>query len=91
MRHFDIRFRAYCCLALLAAAGCAIAHHTFLWHRSPRNTSTRPRRAWALSLVVPEARWSPRHSPHPRSAVEPRYEGQPLEDDLLRAGCDRLA
>ncbi len=67
-------------------AGCAIAHHTFLWHRSPRNTSAAPRRAWALSLVVPEARWSPRHSPHPRSAVEPRHEGQPLEDDLLRTG-----
>lgn len=68
------------------AAGSAIAHHTLLWHRSPRNTSGRPRRSWALSLVVPEARWSPRHSPHPRSAVEPRHEGQALEADLPRSG-----
>jgi len=73
-------------LAAPTAAGCAIAHHTYLWHRSPRNTSDRARRAWALSLVVPEARWSPRHSPHPRSAVEPRAEGDPLEADLLRTG-----
>lgn len=68
------------------AAGCAVAHHALLWHRSPRNTSTRPRRSWALSLVVPEARWSPRHAPHPRSAVSPRHEGQALEDDLIRVG-----
>jgi ectoine hydroxylase-related dioxygenase (phytanoyl-CoA dioxygenase family) len=65
-------------------AGCAVAHHTYLWHRSPRNNSDRPRRSWALSFVDPEARWSPRHSPHPRSAVSPRSEGQALEDDLLR-------
>ena len=73
-------------LAAPTAAGGAIAHHTLLWHRSPRNRSTRPRRTWALSFVVPEARWSPCHSPHPRSAVELRHEGQPLEDDLLRVG-----
>ncbi len=66
------------------AAGCAVAHHTYLLHRSPANTSERPRRAWALSFVVPDARWSPDHSPHPRSAVEPRQPGQALEADLLR-------
>jgi ectoine hydroxylase-related dioxygenase (phytanoyl-CoA dioxygenase family) len=76
-------------VAAPTAAGCAVAHHTFLWHRSPRNTSGRRRRSWALSLVVPEARWSPRHSPHPRSAVEPRHEGQPLEDDLIRVAISR--
>lgn len=66
------------------AAGCALAHHTFVYHRSPANTSDRPRRSWALSFVVPDARWSPSHSPHPRSAVSPRAEGQALEDDLVR-------
>lgn len=71
-------------LAAPTAAGCAIAHHTYLWHRSPANTSAHARRSWALSFVVPEARWSPRHSPHPRSAVEPRHEGQALEPDLVR-------
>jgi ectoine hydroxylase-related dioxygenase (phytanoyl-CoA dioxygenase family) len=71
-------------LAAPTAAGCAVAHHTFVLHRSPRNTSARPRRSWALSFVVPEARWSPRHSPHPRSAVEPRHEGQALEADLIQ-------
>lgn len=65
-------------------AGCAVAHHAFVWHRSPRNDSGAPRRSWALSFVVPEARWSPAHSPHPRSAVSPRQEGQALESDLLR-------
>ena len=67
------------------AAGCAIAHHVHLWHRSPHNASAKTRRAWALSFVSPEARWSPRHSPHPRSAVSPREEGQALEPELLRA------
>lgn len=66
------------------AAGCAVAHHTFLWHRSPRNDSGAPRRSWALSFVTPDARWSPAHSPHPRSAVSPRHEGQALDDDLPR-------
>jgi ectoine hydroxylase-related dioxygenase (phytanoyl-CoA dioxygenase family) len=65
-------------------AGCAVAHHALVWHRSPRNDSGAPRRSWALSFVVPEARWSPAHSPHPRSAVAPRHEGQELETDLLR-------
>jgi ectoine hydroxylase-related dioxygenase (phytanoyl-CoA dioxygenase family) len=68
------------------AAACAIAHHTYLLHRSPRNRGTRPRRTWALSFVTPDARWSPRHSPHPRSIMEHRDEGQALEADLLRAG-----
>lgn len=71
-------------LAAPTAAGCAIAHHTYLWHRSPPNHSDRVRRSWALSFTVPAARWSPRHSPHPRSAIEPRAEGEPLEDDLPR-------
>lgn len=71
-------------VAAPARAGCALAHHVYLWHRSPPNYSGLPRRSWALSFVSPSARWSPRHSPHPRSAVEPRFEGQPLEDDLLR-------
>jgi phytanoyl-CoA hydroxylase len=68
-------------------AGCAIAHHTYLLHRSPKNASGAARLTWALSFVTPEARWSPRHSPHPRSAVSPRSEGQPLEDDLPRVSA----
>jgi ectoine hydroxylase-related dioxygenase (phytanoyl-CoA dioxygenase family) len=71
-------------VAAVTGAGCAIAHHANLWHRSPANRSGRPRRSWALSFVSPAARWSPSHSPHPRSAVEARYEGQAMEDDLLR-------
>jgi ectoine hydroxylase-related dioxygenase (phytanoyl-CoA dioxygenase family) len=65
-------------------AGCAVAHHVYLWHRSPRNTSPRPRRSWALSFVGPEVRWSPLHAPHPRSVMSSRGEGEALEDDLLR-------
>jgi len=68
----------------IAPAGHAIAHHGNLWHRSPANRSGKLRRSWALSFVSPAARWSPRHSPHPRSAVEPRFEGQEMEPDLLR-------
>lgn len=66
------------------AAGHALAHHTLTFHRSPANHTDRPRRAWALSFVSPEARWWPRHAPHPRSAVDPRAAGDPLEPDLLR-------
>jgi len=73
-------------VAAVTSAGCAIAHHANLWHRSPANRSGRVRRSWALSFVSPSARWSPRHSPHPRSAVEPRFEGQAMEGDLLRVG-----
>ncbi len=73
-------------VAAVTGAGCAIAHHGNLWHRSPANRSGRPRRSWALSFVSPEARWSPGHSPHPRSAVEARSEGQEMEGDLLRVG-----
>jgi len=68
-------------------AGCAVAHHTYLLHRSPRNNSNRPRRSWALSFIVPDARWSPSHSPHPRSAVSAKQEGEALEDDLLRVSA----
>jgi ectoine hydroxylase-related dioxygenase (phytanoyl-CoA dioxygenase family) len=67
------------------AAGSALAHHTLLYHRSPANHSDRPRRAWALSFCTPEARWWPRHAPHPRSAITPPAAGDPLEADLLRA------
>lgn len=78
-------------VAIPARAGCALAHHTCVWHRSPKNRSSRPRRSWALSFVSPEARWSPRHAPHPRSAVEPRVEGQPIEDDLIRVRAAGLS
>lgn len=71
-------------VAALTGAGCALAHHANLYHRSPANRTERPRRSWILSLVSPEARWSPKHAPHPRSAVEAREEGQELEADLLR-------
>lgn len=71
-------------VAAPALAGWAIAHHANLWHRSPANQSGRLRRSWLLSFVTPEVRWSPRHAPHPRSAVQPRFEGQALEDDLMR-------
>jgi ectoine hydroxylase-related dioxygenase (phytanoyl-CoA dioxygenase family) len=71
-------------VAAPTAAGCAIAHDTLLWHRSPRNDSAAARRTWALSFVVPEARWSPRHAPHFRSIVEGRAEGQALEAELIR-------
>lgn len=64
-------------------AGSAVVHDTLVLHRSPGNRTDRPRRAWALSLVAPSARWAPRHAPHPRSAVAPRVDGQALEDDLL--------
>ncbi len=71
-------------LAAPTPAGGAVVHDTLVLHRSPKNRTAAPRRAWALSFVAAAARWSPRHAPHPRSAVEPRAEGQPLEDDLLR-------
>lgn len=71
-------------VAAPARAGCGLAHHANLWHRSPANHTDSPRRTWALSFAAPEAVWAPRHAAHPRSAIEPRYEGQPLEDDLLR-------
>jgi len=65
-------------------AGWGIAHHANLWHRAPVNRSSEMRRTWILSFVAPEARWSPRHAPHPRSAVMPKEEGEELEEDLLR-------
>ncbi|MBI2686655.1 MAG: phytanoyl-CoA dioxygenase family protein [Acidobacteria bacterium] len=77
-------------IAVRAPAGHGFAHHGYLWHRSPANRTSRPRRSWALSFVSPAARWSPGHAPHPRSAVEPRYEGQPMESDLIRVSAAPL-
>jgi hypothetical protein len=74
-------------VAVPAKAGHGLAHHGCLWHRSPRNRSDKPRRSWALSFVTPATRWSPSHSPHPRSAMEPRSEGQAMESDLIRVGA----
>ena len=75
-------------VAAPAMAGWGIAHHANLWHRSPANKSVRPRRTWILSFVSPDALWAPRHAPHPRSAVEPREEGQELEAELLRVRAE---
>jgi ectoine hydroxylase-related dioxygenase (phytanoyl-CoA dioxygenase family) len=66
------------------AAGGAIVHHTLILHRSPPNTSGRPRRAWALSLVAPDAVWAPDHAQHPRGILGARRAGDPLEADLPR-------
>lgn len=73
------------------AAGCAIAHHTLTWHRSPTNTSPRARRAWALSFVTPDARWAPTHAPHPRAMFGERRAGDPLEVDLPRVLAPALS
>lgn len=43
----------------------ALAHHPLVWHMSPANRSTRPRRAWSISLIDPSVRWDPAHAPHP--------------------------
>jgi ectoine hydroxylase-related dioxygenase (phytanoyl-CoA dioxygenase family) len=74
-------------VAAPTAAGCAIAHHTYVWHRSP--SAARGRRAWALSFTTPDARWSPRHALHMRSAIAPKTEGQELEPDLPRVSVSR--
>lgn len=51
--------------AVPLAAGDALLHHPLVWHMSPANRSTRDRRAWSLTFLLPEALWDPDHAPHP--------------------------
>jgi len=75
----------------IAPAGHALAHDPLLWHRSPANHGSEIRRTWVLSFVSPDARWCPRHAPHPRTAITAPPEGAPLEDDLPRVSLPAAA
>lgn len=46
-------------------AGDAVVHDPLVWHMSPANHSSRPRRAWSISWIVAGTRWAPSHAPHP--------------------------
>ncbi|MCO5171299.1 MAG: phytanoyl-CoA dioxygenase family protein [Planctomycetes bacterium] len=65
--------------AALARAGEALAHDPLVWHTSGPNASTRVRRAWSISLVLPDARWDPGHAPHPYVASLRPTPGAPLD------------
>ena len=67
-----------------APAGCAWVHHPFTWHMSTANGTGKPRRAWALSFISPEARWAPEHAPHPLTSANPPESGAPIGDGLPR-------
>ena len=58
--------------------GDAIVHHPLSCHMSPVNTSPAHRRAWSITLVPAEVRWSPSHAPHPLNHQLNLEEGQAL-------------
>jgi hypothetical protein len=61
------------------AAGEAVVHDPLVLHMSPPNLSTRPRRAWSISLVDEDARWDPEHAPHPYTWALSPAAGAPLD------------
>jgi hypothetical protein len=61
------------------AAGEAVVHDPLVVHMSPPNPSSRPRRAWSISLVVDDARWDPAHAPHPYTWALSPVAGAPLD------------
>ncbi|MBX3465983.1 MAG: phytanoyl-CoA dioxygenase family protein [Planctomycetes bacterium] len=62
-----------------ARAGEALAHDPLVWHMSGPNRSSRPRRAWSISLVLDDARWDPDRTPHPFVSVHRPTPGAPLD------------
>lgn len=63
---FDADAFELCCPVL--QPGDAVCFHARTWHRSGRNHTQQPRRAWISSWVPPEARWDPARAPrHPRA------------------------
>lgn len=46
-------------------SGHGLVHDPLLWHMSPANRTTRARRAWSISWLTPEVRWSPERAAHP--------------------------
>jgi ectoine hydroxylase-related dioxygenase (phytanoyl-CoA dioxygenase family) len=59
-------------------AGAVLAHHPLVWHMSFANQSRRPRRAWSITFVTPDARWHLEHAPHPFA-----YQLQPTSGAAL--------
>lgn len=59
-------------------AGGMIIHHPYAWHMSHGNRSRRDRRAWSLTWVTPEVRWSPERTAHPYN-----YQFQPRPGSRL--------
>lgn len=67
--------------AVPARAGDVLLHDPLVLHTSPGNHTQRPRRAWSISWVDPEARWAPEHAPHPFNWSLSPQTGAPLPDD----------
>ncbi len=66
-----------------ARAGELCFHHPLVWHRSGGNATARPRRAWTVTWLLPEVRWSPAHAPHPYNwALQPE-EGAAVRGELF--------
>jgi ectoine hydroxylase-related dioxygenase (phytanoyl-CoA dioxygenase family) len=65
--------------------GDAVIFHPRTFHRSQRNTSGSPRRAWASTWLSPDSRWNPARAPrHPLASRA--AAGVPLGDVPLVGG-----
>lgn len=65
--------------------GELIAHHPFVFHMSGPNPTRQPRRAWTMTFIRPEVRWSPEHAPHPfNHELGPASGAQVLGDQFPR-------
>ena len=64
-------------------AGDLVAHDPLVWHMSPRNDSSRQRRALTFSWIGSNVRWAPEHAPHPfNQRLEPT-PGAPVRGALF--------
>ncbi len=74
----DWRARAAEAVVAPASAGALLAHHPLVWHMSPGNSSTRPRRAFTMTWVTPDVHWDPAHAPHPYLHALSPARGAPI-------------
>ena len=65
---------------MAAQPGELLAHHPFVWHMSPVNDSTRPRRAISVNWVTEQVRWKPSQAPHPFNYELGLADGDPFDD-----------
>jgi ectoine hydroxylase-related dioxygenase (phytanoyl-CoA dioxygenase family) len=52
-------------VAVAARAGQALFHSPLVWHGSPPNSTSLPRRAWSIYFLHPDVRWAPDRAAHP--------------------------
>ena len=65
------------------AQGQISVHHPLCAHTSGENRTKTQRRAWSITFVDPNVRWSPNHAPHPYNFRFGVHEGESINNLAL--------